>query len=332
MSSCLRMLKSEGANCRRRSRISPEVVSKVEVLLPTPTSWRRMFQARLWRASVIYHSKAGPSPRLRNQKTTTIRRAVAPSSTTLGPREVKFFAGATKCWVRMNHFSSAGSNLCNCQSQHWPYDVESLLSFSSNTAGIWTLHQDFPKAGTYWLFVNGVSETLNKQKPTSATSSVRPMLFRGNHGTSFCENIRRSPGIFPVSLFLNTVVVSSSMLVCIPLADYGTNWYCRLSTWLISRDSDFLFSRNVVPYACFEWGSMLLSSESTSPEGLNLLEKSIDFPSHEFQTRLKFVVSERLRMFRRACENDLSSKASTTSALNLRRVSELLRTVQIQPK
>ncbi|BBM98777.1 tetratricopeptide repeat protein 39 [Marchantia polymorpha subsp. ruderalis] len=89
---------------------------------------------------------------------------------------------------------------------------------------------------------------------------------------------------------------------------------------------------NVVPYACFEWGSMLLSSESTSPEGLNLLEKSIDFPSHEFQTRLKFVVSERLRMFRRACENDLSSKASTTSALNLRRVSELLRTVQIQPK
>ncbi|KAL2652358.1 hypothetical protein R1flu_020486 [Riccia fluitans] len=91
------------------------------------------------------------------------------------------------------------------------------------------------------------------------------------------------------------------------------------------------FSRNVVPYACFEWGSILLNSEPTSPEGLNLLEKSVNFPSHEFQTRLKFVVSERLRMFRRACENNLNSQASTTSALNLRRVSELLRTVPYQP-
>ncbi|KAL3677448.1 hypothetical protein R1sor_027396 [Riccia sorocarpa] len=88
---------------------------------------------------------------------------------------------------------------------------------------------------------------------------------------------------------------------------------------------------NVVPYACFEWGSMLLNSEATSAEGLNLLEKSVNFPPHEFQTRLKFVVSERLRMFRRACENNLSSEATTTSALNLRRVSELLRTVPYQP-
>ncbi|CAM6122075.1 unnamed protein product [Calypogeia fissa] len=88
---------------------------------------------------------------------------------------------------------------------------------------------------------------------------------------------------------------------------------------------------NIMPYACFEWGSLLLNNEATSPEGLNLLEKSVHFPQHEFQTRLKFVVSERLRMFQRACENDISSaQASMHSALNLRRVSELLRTVTVK--
>jgi hypothetical protein len=57
-----------------------------------------------------------------------------------------------------------------------------------------------------------------------------------------------------------------------------------------------LCGRNVAPYACYELGSLLLDRD-TSGDGLGLLEKSTSFPSHEFQTRLKFIVGERLKRF-----------------------------------
>lgn len=53
---------------------------------------------------------------------------------------------------------------------------------------------------------------------------------------------------------------------------------------------------NVAAYACYELGSLLLDRDA-SGDGLGLLEKSIAFPIHEFQTRLKFVVGERLKRF-----------------------------------
>ncbi|XP_073396480.1 uncharacterized protein [Physcomitrium patens] len=53
---------------------------------------------------------------------------------------------------------------------------------------------------------------------------------------------------------------------------------------------------NIAPYACYELGSMLLDRD-TSGDGLSLLEKSTSFPFHDFQTRLKFVVGERLKRF-----------------------------------
>ncbi|GAQ78981.1 hypothetical protein KFL_000220120 [Klebsormidium nitens] len=55
---------------------------------------------------------------------------------------------------------------------------------------------------------------------------------------------------------------------------------------------------HIVPFACYELGSMLLQSAATAEEGLVYLEKATDYPPHCFQGRLKFLVSERSRTYK----------------------------------
>ncbi|XP_024530220.1 tetratricopeptide repeat protein 39C-like [Selaginella moellendorffii] len=55
---------------------------------------------------------------------------------------------------------------------------------------------------------------------------------------------------------------------------------------------------NFVPYSCYELAALLLQDDINSQEGLSLLDKAVAFPPHEFQPRLKFVVSEMTKIYR----------------------------------
>ncbi|GAQ81995.1 hypothetical protein KFL_000970210 [Klebsormidium nitens] len=54
---------------------------------------------------------------------------------------------------------------------------------------------------------------------------------------------------------------------------------------------------NILPYAAYELGSLLMTQPATAGEGVKLLEKAVAFPPHDFQGRLKFVVAERVNAY-----------------------------------
>lgn len=54
---------------------------------------------------------------------------------------------------------------------------------------------------------------------------------------------------------------------------------------------------NILPYAAYELGSLLMAQPTTAGEGIKLLEKAVAYPPHDFQSRLKFVVSERVAAY-----------------------------------
>ncbi|KAI5067560.1 hypothetical protein GOP47_0018088 [Adiantum capillus-veneris] len=57
-------------------------------------------------------------------------------------------------------------------------------------------------------------------------------------------------------------------------------------------DNSEVICGNIVPYSCYELGSMLLQQDANSTEGMLLLEQSLSYPAHEFQGRLRLVAGE----------------------------------------
>eukprot|EP00249_Psilotum_nudum_P001288 c13679_g1_i1 orf=2-448(-) len=83
-----------------------------------------------------------------------------------------------------------------------------------------------------------------------------------------------------------------------------------------------LLRSNIVPYSCYELASMLLQQDSSSTEGLKLLEQCVTYAPHEFQGRLKFVAGELFRQYGGSPVCDSSSMADAqNSGASFRRVS-----------
>lgn len=61
----------------------------------------------------------------------------------------------------------------------------------------------------------------------------------------------------------------------------------------------FVFSRNIVPYSCYELASMLLQQDASSAEGAQLLEQCVSYPAHEFQGRLRLIAGELAKSYGR---------------------------------
>ncbi|MCO5569563.1 hypothetical protein L7F22_023278 [Adiantum nelumboides] len=64
-------------------------------------------------------------------------------------------------------------------------------------------------------------------------------------------------------------------------------------------DNSDVICGNIVPYCCYELGSMLLQQNANSIEGLLLLEQSLTYPAHEFQGRLRLVAGELGKLYGR---------------------------------
>ncbi|MCO5602771.1 hypothetical protein L7F22_056909 [Adiantum nelumboides] len=64
-------------------------------------------------------------------------------------------------------------------------------------------------------------------------------------------------------------------------------------------DNSEVICGNIVPYCCYELGSMLLQQNANSIEGLLLLEQSLTYPAHEFQGRLRLVAGELGKLYGR---------------------------------